>query len=541
MQTFYRTCLFPRRKLLLSGFLILLTFFRWILFLRIPLNGVATPDSPDWNLLLHAESLSQGGWLGALDDSTLSLGISFPFFVLLCSRLCLPVLLGAGILYTGSILLFLREWKTIFSSRKLRILLYIFLLYSPVMLTESTAQSVWDQTVAPACVLLLLACSMGMLNHVRSRLFPWALGTGIILCFFLFLNIRNWWILPLFVVFVGWIGFSFVKKHVPRFPRKLVLLFLPLFLCILGGLGISLLNAHYYGTFRVFHQTAAAKNPSAGHIFQDSLSSALGLASQQHYQTDTYTGQGSLQDLRRIESITGSQVIYPNPQPLTIRGWAFATNELDHLEVAVINQEGQPVAYAEFENSEDVFMEFPEYSASRVCRFTLTAPVTEPEDYSLGIFLNGQLLDEYSLEHQATEQPDYLLFLDEIGLYQDPVLFSSQRAVVHSQRILFLYAAAGIPLLFLSAVCYLSLLIYAIRKKGKNLSQILFVTGAGLSAFGGILLAHIPYSGSTADPLDLCAGPSMLIQVLLICSIWWGYQICFKHLSFGKRKGSSQQ
>ena len=87
MKHFYREYIRPRRQILFTGLLVLLTALRFFLFLQTPLAGMALEDSEDWNLLWHAWNLEQGGWLGAYNEYTLSLGIAFPFFVLLCRKL----------------------------------------------------------------------------------------------------------------------------------------------------------------------------------------------------------------------------------------------------------------------------------------------------------------------------------------------------------------------------------------------------------------------------------------------------------------------
>lgn len=537
MKHFYREYIRPRRRMLFTGLLILLTAVRFFLFLQTPLAGMALEDSDDWNLLWHAWNLEQGGWLGPRDGYTLSLGIAFPFFVLLCRKLCIPFMLGTALLYTGSILFFLRVWKPLFPSRKVRGFLYLFLLYSPVMLTASTAQRAWDLTLVPSLILLMLSLGMGLYRRRNENFILWSAGLGLVFAFFWFLRRGNWWVLPFLLLFLGATGLSVLRSRAPRAGLRAACLLLPLVITLAGGLGISLLNLHYYGTFRAFEmadadeETAAAEAPSPGQLLKDTAYVALNLSASQSAWIDTYTGQGEADWLRFLESMTGSQVIYPSPEPLSIRGWAFPTDDSDFLEVAVTDENDQPVAYGEYENSEDVFVEYPEYASSRVCRFTITAPVTTLEGYSLTIYLNGEIADQYPLAYQAVEDNDYYLFLEDVGIYQDPVQFSSQRAAVFSQRALFLYKILSIPLTALAAAGYLLLLARNISGRSRQKGKLLFLTGAGLTALLGIFLSCLRYIPAGKNPADYCQGPWMLIQIVILCSIFWALQ----NIS-GKRK-----
>lgn len=526
MKHFYREYIRPRRQILFTGLLVLLTALRFFLFLQTPLAGMALEDSEDWNLLWHAWNLEQGGWLGAYNEYTLSLGIAFPFFVLLCRKLCIPFMLGTALLYTGSILVFLRAFKPLFPSRKVRGFLYLFLLYSPVMLTASTAQRAWDLTLVPSLILLMLSLGMGLYRRRNENFILWSAGLGLVFAFFWFLRRDNWWVLPFLLLFLGATGLSVLRSRAPKAGLRAACLLLPLVITLAGGLGISLLNLHYYDTFRAFEtadtdEETAAQAPSPGQLLKDTAYVALNLSTSQTAWIDTYTGQGETDQLRFLESMTGSQVIYPNPEPLSIRGWAFPTDDRDFLEVAVTDENDQAVAYAEYENSEDVFVEYPEYASSRVCRFTITAPVTTLDGYSLTIYLNGEIADQYPLAYQAVEGDDYYLFLEDVGIYQDPVQFSSQRAAVFSQRALFLYKILSIPLTALAAAGYLLLLVLNISGRSRQKGQLLFLTGTGLTALLGIFLSCLRYVPAGKNPADYCQGPWMLIQIFILCSICW--------------------
>lgn len=237
MKHFYREYIRPRRQILFTGLLVLLTALRFFLFLQTPLAGMALEDSEDWNLLWHAWNLEQGGWLGAYNEYTLSLGIAFPFFVLLCRKLCIPFMLGTALLYTGSILVFLRAFKPLFPSRKVRGFLYLFLLYSPVMLTASTAQRAWDLTLVPSLILLMLSLGMGLYRRRNENFILWSAGLGLVFAFFWFLRRDNWWVLPFLLLFLGATGLSVLRSRAPKAGLRAACLLLPLVITLAGAWG----------------------------------------------------------------------------------------------------------------------------------------------------------------------------------------------------------------------------------------------------------------------------------------------------------------
>lgn len=541
MKNIYTTFIRPHRRLLFTGLLVLFTVIRILLFLRIPLSGLADSGSDDWNLLQHAWQLGQGGWLGPYDEHTLSLGISYPIFVMICNILSIPVMLAVAVIYIGSILCFLNVWKPMFPSRRLRGILYLFLLYSPVMFTEATAQRAWDQTLVPSLVLLMLALAMGLYRNRKKKLVPWSVALGVVFACFWFLRSNGWWALPLLLIFLVYTALTLFREKTPRAGLRSAFLTLPLVITLVAGLGISLLNLHYYQKFAAFVQTDVGQEtetPSAGEALHETLITALGLTSGQNAWTDAYTGHGDTDQLRFMESMTGSSVIYPNPEPLTVTGWAFPTDEQDYLEVTVTDKNGAPVAYATYENSEDVFTAYPEYPSSRVCRFTITAPVTNMEDYRLTIFINGEATESYPLAYQAVEEWNYYLYVEDAKMLLDPVQFSSENAIFAGQTCIRLYRIIVIPLAVLAAVSFLWLVIRFLRKHSNTGKQSLFLLGCGATILLGIFLACLEYSGTGKNPSDFCSGPWMLIQIFLICSICWGAAFLPEKLSLSRKHPS---
>jgi hypothetical protein len=521
MKNFYNNWILPHRRHLLIGLLLVLTAFRMALFLRTPLAGAADAGSDDWNLISHAWQLLHGGWLGPLENNTLTFGLSFPAFLVLCQKLCIPFMFAVSLLYIGSIIYFLDVWKEIFRPTWLRITIYLFLLYAPVMMTVYTAQRVWDLTLAPALILLLLALGLRLFQKKLQHCLPEMIVFSILFTFFWYLRQLNYWIIPLFLGFIGFTAYVLKKENA---IKRLALFILPAGLIILSGLGIALLNNHYYSRFAVY-----ASDPGVETVHDDPMTLAKNtffavfhMASNQMTDVDTYAASGNADDLRLIESMSGSQVLYPDPNPLKISGWAFPTADNSNLEVALIDENGVPLAYAEFENSEDVYMSNMDYAAARVCRFSMEAPISDISQVSLAIYLNGEQLDTYPVEFQAVEHENYHLFLEQAEVVQDPNLTTAKHTVAVSKVILFINRILGIVLMILAVLSYIGLCL-SLRKKGTaGRMKWCFLTLTGLTALLGIIINFILYPAASGfDASAYCSGPWMLIQLFILLSITW--------------------
>lgn len=528
MKTFYGKWIQPNSRQIMIGAMILLTALRIFLFVGTPLAGAAQPGDDDWNLVSRAWGMMQGEWFPA-SDTAMSFGVAFPLFLLICNMLSIPYMLAAGLLYIGSVLYFLHTWKEVFYCKKIRGAIYLLLLYSPVMMTVYTAQRVWDFTLVPALILLLLSLGYRIFQKRNQNLIPWLLFFGVVLTFFWYLRRTSYWILPLLAGFLIFMGCRMKKEGA---GRKTALLLIPVFMVIVAGLGISMLNLHYYKTFGVYEkEDKAAKVSSApSAIMKDTLLTVFHLSSNQMTDVDTYTASGSEEDIRLLEAVTGSIVIYPDENPLKLEGWAFPTSDSANLELAVTNSDGVPLAYAEFENSEDVYLDNMEYAASRVCRFTLEAPVQDVSQASLTVYIDGEQVESYPVEQLAYEEEDYHIFIEKAKVQEDPALTSLRSPVIISKVFLFLNKILGFVLMILAAVSYIGLLVSVRSEKGSRKrksarNRVLFLTGAGVTALIAVILNCIRYpSVAGLDPGAYSSGPWMLIQIFVLCSTVWFIQ-----------------
>lgn len=530
MKKFWHERIQPNQKPILLGLFLILTVFRVALFLRTPLAVSADAAGDDWNLLNHAWQMQNGNWLGAYQDATLSYGVAFPLFVMLCHKLCIPFMMGTALLYIGSILYFLYAWKVLIPSPLIRGSLYLFFLYSPVMMTVSTAQRAWDLTLVPSLIFLLLAFGFRIYEKRRNHLTAFTLAFSVVFTFFWYLRKTSHWILPLLAGFLVFLGRQLKKD---KCGRKMLVLLLPFLMVIGAGTGIALMNSHYYQQFRIYDTRENESTASAPfrNLVRDTALTVFHMASNQMTTVDTYPSSGDPEKLRFVESLTGSQVIYPSDTPLQLTGWAFPADESSNLELAVTDIDGNPLVYAELENSEDIYMANPDYSASRVSRFHLNVPTSDLRHVFLTVYLDGSELANYPMKPVTVENEIYHLSLESAEVHEDPALDAARKAVKVSKIIFFLYKILGIPLLILTVISYIGIS-FSLKSGNKIFQRWIFLTGIGLTALYSVIL-NCAASPSLAglDPGAYSSGAWTFIQILMtLCIAWF-----VKPLKLGKK------
>ncbi|MDY3730469.1 MAG: hypothetical protein SO005_08630, partial [Candidatus Choladocola sp.] len=242
------------------GLVAALTVLRIALFLSIPIEALGNAIHDDRLQMDQACYLFQGNWLGAYSNTTLVKGISFPLFLAVCKWLCMPYGLGLSLFYILSIILFLTAIRQLFKNHYIVGIVYLFLLYSPAMLSSSTQQRAYNISLIPSAVLLVTGSCMALFLRREcgwKKLLPWSVLTGVSLAFFWYIRQDSVWLLP-FVL--GAVCISVVcillKKGGKGWKVSIcVVLLLPLAVFEGISLGISAVNYHYYGVFTTNERT----------------------------------------------------------------------------------------------------------------------------------------------------------------------------------------------------------------------------------------------------------------------------------------------
>lgn len=230
-------------------------FFRVAMMMRTPIYALGNAVHDDFYLLTLADHLANGRWLGPYTATTLSKGISFPVFFALCSYLCIPYYLGLGLFYLASVLVFLQAVRSKIKSPFLLFGGFLFLLYSPALLSTFTQQRLYNLALIPGSVLLVLGSFIGMLFRADSSFavfLRWNLLSSVSLVFFWHLRNDSLWLLPFAFCISAICAFCIWRNaSLHRTLLRLLLCLLPLAALFCSHHLISAVNASHYGIYAV--------------------------------------------------------------------------------------------------------------------------------------------------------------------------------------------------------------------------------------------------------------------------------------------------
>lgn len=539
--------------------LILFTLFRIFLFLRTPLDAMGNTPHDDLLLLNHAQSLIQGNWLGDYNNTTLVKGISFPLFVAVCNWLCIPYMLGVAFLYIGSILLFLQAIRPITGNFYLQSLIYLFLLYSPAMLSKSTGQRPYNMTLIPSAILLVTGTCIGLfLRRTRSprKLLPWGLASGAGLSFFWYVREDSIWLMPFVVISLGISIFCILRLASPK-KEKLTaagLMTLPLWMLLAASLTISGINHHFYGTFTTNERTKTS--------FSQVMSDLVQLDSPQVRQ-DVWVSRETV-DKAMMHSPTLAFIrtsidkIYESSWAVEgeisgdIIAWALRDAAADagyftdgavsrsffqsvhkELQKAYENGSIQKKPGIFLSSLSDGFVFSEDFSplalrSAKTWKRLLFCEGTEVE-----IFPGTGTTWQLRFFEALTASP--VVYPDSDFITNDPVGEAVQRPVVYSQRILKIWKPLTYPLALVSALLYLWMTFSMIRELQKKMYDIWYrwLITTGLAGCCAVLIVEVcwftTYLGEAANTVyHYCTGALTMIQLVQIFTLITGAQMMGK-------------
>lgn len=230
------------------------TVFRLILAVRLPMCVWANKHD-DLLLAQYADSISRGEWLGEYNNLTLVKGVSYSLFLAFCNVAGLNYSLALCLFYIISVLVFIAGIRSIFRSFYCGSILYLTLLFGPVMLADEIVRRCYRMAVIAPALLLLTGCLWGMFlrRHKGLRhILPWSIGAGVSLSYFWYIREDSVWILPFCAAAsaISVICACLKERHISRKLLARILVFmLPLLMLGGGTLALCSVNYKYYGVF----------------------------------------------------------------------------------------------------------------------------------------------------------------------------------------------------------------------------------------------------------------------------------------------------
>ncbi|MBQ8132168.1 MAG: hypothetical protein IJ193_06730 [Bacilli bacterium] len=236
--------------------LILFTFIRVMLQVKLPLFLQGGAGFDDFLLMDYAKNLVKGDWLGPFGSKTLAKGISFPIFVGITYLLSIPYSLGLILLYIAGIILFLFAIKPYISNKWYLSILYVFLLFSPVMFHVENVQKIYRGGLIVCMSLIVLATMISIFNCCRDKKFKnlvcYSTLGAIALPFFYYIKEDSIWIMPfVFTSLAVSIGFVLFSKKINRKFLRSFLIVLPILSLCFTNIIYSSINYWKYGEYTI--------------------------------------------------------------------------------------------------------------------------------------------------------------------------------------------------------------------------------------------------------------------------------------------------
>ena len=252
---------FVIKNKIFSILLFILTIFRIYLAVKIPLFIQADALYDDFLFIKYADSLLHGNWLGDYGYTTLAKSPSFSIFIAFTSLLGIPYSLALILIYIFAIIIFIYAIKKIINNKYCLGVLYIFLLFSPVMFHIENVQKIYRGGLIVSFALLTVASTIGMYTRRREgikSMLKWSILLSISLSFFYFIKEDSIWILPFVVTAIIVLVIDYIKnKKIQNIFKRIFISFLPIFILIISNITICSINYFKYGVYTVSDRTGS--------------------------------------------------------------------------------------------------------------------------------------------------------------------------------------------------------------------------------------------------------------------------------------------
>lgn len=243
-----------RNWIILGIIFVILAIIRILLITKLPVFAYIDYVDDDELMVQQAKSIICGNWLGKYSYNTLLKGPVFPLYLSLLYFFKLPYLLTTTILYVIACIIFSYSLKDVIKSKLVITLLYISVLFNPIMFSIDF-QRVYRNSLTPVLALLLISFYNILLVYSNEdkicKFLMSSIVIGIIFPLFYYIREDSIWIIPFIIFYSIIIIFKLIKeminnKKIYKNSLKIVLIFLPLISLIIFKVIIGSINYKYY-------------------------------------------------------------------------------------------------------------------------------------------------------------------------------------------------------------------------------------------------------------------------------------------------------
>lgn len=245
-----------KKHKILFSILFIVTLFRIILASKLPMQLQADELYDDFLFIKYARSLLSLNWLGDFNYVTLVKGASFSFFIAFNYILGIPYNIGLILLYIISILIFIKAIRALINNKYFLIALYIFLLFSPMMLHYENVGKVYRGGVILSFALIIISSIIALYTRYNKDikiLKKWSILGSLSLSYFWFLKEDSVWMLPFVLVGIIVSIFKLIKEKYKRneLIKRSILIIMPLIILVISNITYKSINYFKYGEFTI--------------------------------------------------------------------------------------------------------------------------------------------------------------------------------------------------------------------------------------------------------------------------------------------------
>ena len=162
----------------------------------------------DFLMVRYAESMLQGLWLGEFRGATLTKVVGYSAYLAIMSKLGIPYSLGNTVFYCLCVLIFCMALYKLFPNLYVAFFMYVYLLFSPIMLNKDAIQKIYRAGFQSSVTLLLIAAIIGVYGTILRgqhvvRTILWSILASVSLTVFWFTKEDGIWLVPFVVCGLG--------------------------------------------------------------------------------------------------------------------------------------------------------------------------------------------------------------------------------------------------------------------------------------------------------------------------------------------------
>ena len=243
------------KKICIALMLAILTIVRIIISLKIPLFMQGDAGADDYLYVRYAKSLLEGNYLGTFDGYTLVKSISYAIYLYINNILGMPYRLALILFYILAISTLVYTLNKIIKSTYFSVVLYLFLLYSPVMLHNENIQKVYRGGVLVSSSILVISCFIGIYaSKKKLEKILWSILGALSLPFFYYVKEDSIWIMPFICIMI--LIYIFKKFFLIKETRRkkilnLIFIFIPIISLLAVTVTYKKINQRYYGEYTI--------------------------------------------------------------------------------------------------------------------------------------------------------------------------------------------------------------------------------------------------------------------------------------------------